>query len=668
MNTLITLAARQENQSALALPWLSLAFLAILILALNRRLSHGVTLAELWRTRFYEVRPIRGIILLVWLALWTLILGAGIGTLRLFGEWMDNTSWLTFWRVLGGLIVLGGAWMITSWWRGMFVALGENRRPTVRVNGITLHSGIDRASFDTLGIERFPNNFCPRQAAEIGLRKRLLIPVVVVILLAVLGVNSEYASTWWFRLFTFPLGILKSSLHLLPDGLGIAMAAASALAGCVLLWKNQSYTLLTFRESLLANIVCTCGLLCGMAMASAPVPKLALALGGAAFAMGFRWIRDIRVASRYRAVKAVYDHIAGEIAKHDTPLEEMQRRDDCRLEPLNEAALVTRISNGCRNAENSDAMVMRNFGRFLNLAEVSHQMTTVAMLRFLTVGRNVSESRRGGTTRPLQNPPVPAWDEDRFPLHAPAGFVNWLDPLGLDESWDRVSVCGNCSGSGRARCHTCGGSGRITRQENGRTVTSTCGGCHGSGVVVCSVCSGLGRVVFGRTLNTHWQRFLPAQTEPGTPLAELFEDAEERVYFRRAIIENRCSSSCNKFSETDGISADLTEQLDKIADAVTVSHDSLAEKVREIHEARFVYRADFQVAGFWTLRIGCRWLRGKVGWFFGKRPEFYFPSMPLSWSYVGAIALLIPLTVCAAPFWMLLVRRFLSFTMSSVEW
>jgi len=42
------------------------------------------------------------------------------------------------------------------------------------------------------------------------------------------------------------------------------------------------------------------------------------------------------------------------------------------------------------------------------------------------------------------------------------------------------------------------------------------------------------------------------------------------------------------------------------------------------------------------LRIEYQRLPGEVGWFFGRRPEFYFPTLPLSWSAVGTALFVMP--------------------------
>ena len=60
------------------------------------------------------------------------------------------------------------------------------------------------------------------------------------------------------------------------------------------------------------------------------------------------------------------------------------------------------------------------------------------------------------------------------------------------------------------------------------------------------------------------------------------------------------------------------------------------------------YRADFQICGFRTIRIQFRQLGGRVGWFFGKRPEFYFPRLPLSYETVATFVFLPPLVIALA--------------------
>src|SRR5207253_2245682 len=88
-------------------------------------------------------------------------------------------------------------------------------------------------------------------------------------------------------------------------------------------------------------------------------------------------------------------------------------------------------------------------------------------------------------------PEVPWWDLKLFPLHAPAGFVNHIDPLGLGEEYNVVVCCGGCGGSGqvtrtvteyRTEYYTDSNGQSASRQvAESRQVQETCSMCTGSG-------------------------------------------------------------------------------------------------------------------------------------------------------------------------------------------
>lgn len=71
-------------------------------------------------------------------------------------------------------------------------------------------------------------------------------------------------------------------------------------------------------------------------------------------------------------------------------------------------------------------------------------------------------------------------------------------------------------------------------------------------------------------------------------------------------------------------------------------HKLHQSKVEKLHDG-YLYRADFQIGSFRMIMIKFLNLGGSFGWFFGKRPEFYFPKLPLSYSAVIAILMLPPL-------------------------
>jgi hypothetical protein len=123
-------------------------------------------------------------------------------------------------------------------------------------------------------------------------------------------------------------------------------------------------------------------------------------------------------------------------------------------------------------------------------------------------------------------------------------------------------------------------------------------------------------------------------------MPELLEDAEERVYYRLPLVEDRKKLKLAR--QAGRIGPDLIAALDQAALALAKRHREHTALVEKLHEG-ILYRADFQVMGFWTLCLGFERLRGRRGWFFGARPEFYFPMLPISWGMIGTLVFLPPL-------------------------
>ena len=120
------------------------------------------------------------------------------------------------------------------------------------------------------------------------------------------------------------------------------------------------------------------------------------------------------------------------------------------------------------------------------------------------------------------------------------------------------------------------------------------------------------------------------------------EDAEERTYYRVPLVEDRKHLPTRPVH--DGIGADLQARLSRVLPALSAELPEFSRSVEQLHDG-IVYRADFQVTGFWVLRIGFRRLPGKVGWFFGRRPEFHFPALPLAWGTVGTVLFVLPFVI-----------------------
>jgi hypothetical protein len=635
--------------------WLFAAgFLITLILTALGRVANGATLDELWRSRFYEVAPARGLIHTVHGALWIFTALLGWAALSRGHAWLNHKDArqlpFALLALLGAACLGGLAWACYRF----LVRIDENDPPRVGVEDVELRHGISRGRLSRLGQERFPNTLAEGWLTEVYVRGVLAGACFLLFALLVYGSTEGARDQAWRRIGWQALTDLTTWLQLLRPGQGLFVAVAAGLGLLALHLTNKTYTLLRFARTLLGVPVLVAALLLGSASVARKPEAVATALAAAACLCGGRWAWDVWRSLKYQRLKKVYDEIAEAVREALPDLDGLVGRDDCALRPLNPTVLAHRLSQGCRNVEEVDPLVTRNFARFMTLVRVEYEHFVAGMLRYLTVRRFVTESAGAGTTRSLQSPSVEQymWDERLFPVRPPQGYVDWLDPLALGSEWDRVSLHGPCGGTGRVRCGSCGGAGsvRVTETEtyfsNGqsqtrnREVVRTCQGCCGSGETTCLPCGGHGRMVYSRTLNTQWQRLLPAVVAPEVPMPGLLEDAEERVYYRLPLVENR--TALNVPAVTDGIDADLEDELAQAARALARQHRRHAGLVEAVHDG-VIYRADFQVTGFWTLCIDFLRLRGKVGWFFGARPEFYFPLLPLSWGKLGTALFLPPL-------------------------
>ena len=283
----------------------------------------------------------------------------------------------------------------------------------------------------------------------------------------------------------------------------------------------------------------------------------------------------------------------------------------------------------------------RHFARFLDVVDIRTHDCVMAQLRFLTVRRYVTLTGGVGTYGPLRYPQVPVWDENLFPVRPPAGFVNWIDPLLLGSEWDVVVLCGRCGGSGQVRETYQEARTEYYTDSQGRSQMRTVYDTK-ERWVTCPSCGGSGRLLHRQVLNTQWQRLQPTVTEPEMMLAELVEDAEEVTFVHLPMKEDRRLLSVAVKVAVQPCPA--ANQLAQAARVLAARHSGHAAAVEQLHDG-LVYRADFRVCGFRTVRMAFRNLAGRVGWFFGKRPEFYFPRLPLSWSAVATGVFLPPLAI-----------------------
>ncbi|MBL9133097.1 MAG: hypothetical protein JNG86_17940 [Verrucomicrobiaceae bacterium] len=570
---------------------------------------------------------------------------AALAALRALGHLLDGFSegWSRHGAALAlhfmSTAVLAGA---ACWWQAMLMNKGRNPPVPVAVRQVETGGQIDAESLGTLGCERFPNFISETWRQEASARKKLLTVCAAMTLWCLLEACDHLKAG--------PGALVAWAAPLtgwLPNLGGLLLLWCSAALLGVLLVSNRDYRLISFDRVVRHMALALLGATAGLAVLRPEAVEAAKWLGCGFAALSWRWWADLRVLSAYRARHEVSTRIASRIGEALPFLPELPGRADCALPELDRQQIGRRISQGCRNVEEASLFVMRNLARFMRLLRVDTRHFVTGQLRYLTVRRYVTESCGTGTSRWLQDPCVPVWDEELFPIQPPEGYKNWLDPLRLWDCWDRVSTCHGCCGDGRVRCGTCGGSGSVTRRENDRDVTSTCSNCGGSGQVTCGTCSGYGRLQHSRTLNTEWQRLLPAVTEPPVPMPELMEDAEERVYFRQPLMEDR--RPLDSLPEEDKIGEDLSRVCREAAAQLRASQQQHQQLVEHLHGGAVLYRSDFQITAHWTLRIAFEGLRGRVGWFFGKRPEFYFPALPFAWDTLAVVLILPPLLWSTLP-------------------
>jgi hypothetical protein len=213
------------------------------------------------------------------------------------------------------------------------------------------------------------------------------------------------------------------------------------------------------------------------------------------------------------------------------------------------------------------------------------------------------------------------WNESLFPIHPPKGFTSLDDRLALAARWNLVSSCMPCNGTGEVEADE-----QTTEHRDGRAEQVTRRVRR-----PCTTCNGYGRLEHPRVLVTAWRRFLPGHVLPHLGTHELVEDAIEAIIMHRPIVEDRetvaAEVTCTIRDQQ------LAARACAAAEQVVSGFVALAEHAKRAAGGT-VYRADFLVGAFHTVRIhfGIR-----VGWFFGARPEFHFPRLPLAWSLLATV-------------------------------
>ncbi|MFZ4574145.1 MAG: hypothetical protein ACOYN0_07090 [Phycisphaerales bacterium] len=627
---------------------LGIGFLLTLLGTLAVRMLNGASIKQLVASRFHEIPPARALLHWIHVLAWGLTAAFGaVAVLSVFTSFQPESPRVRLWiqaAVAAGLCF--ACRRAVRWWVAKAIRAVDNSPPPVDIRAVRFESSLPTEALSTLGCERFPSAVSPWYAAGLLARFVVLVNTLVAGAAMVAAAAADDPkcplSLELIALARHASGLIETRSTLMSSVFGVLLVGAGTLAAIVLR-TNRSYLLVRFPVAISVVAVCIAGAMAAVAGLGGGSARV-LGVGGLlSLWLSWRMLSDLRAARRYARQKRVVDAITGSLAPAGRVLAKLPRTYEAALPELTERDIRSRLRDGARNVESASSFVVRNFARFMTAVAVRRQTVYVAAARFLTVRRYLSYVNCGGTYLSLRHPHPPVWDEKLFPLNVPGGFVNWIDPLSLGTAWDIVCICGRCGGSGRVT-ETEYYTEYETRYENGqsrqvavqksRQVEKTCPSC-----------SGAGRILQQQVLNTQWQRLLPALTEPFMPMPELVEDADEADLFRICAVEDRQDIPLEARTLLAGqTAAELAMAMTPVARAMR--HHG--KEVERLHDGR-LFRADVGVAAFWAINIDFERLRGRTGWFFGKRPEFYFPILPISWSYLlTCITFPLPAAILAA--------------------
>lgn len=632
----------------------SVGLLATIGASLRWRLQHGASWQELWESRFHELLPIRSLIRLVLVLLLEVTILGGMAILNAYqihDKAGSDASGTIF--IAPILVTLAAGASTFFWWSGVTRSPVGFQVP-VNIEKAEIGSVIERSRLTALGSERYPNHIAPQREADTNIR-------IAVLAAAVIGMGTLGYQYYQGNLCgAYQPPVLPQAHREIVGFIGWACLALGLLS----LLNNRDYTLVRFRPALVAQVGLSIGLVGTVAFLASTIDLVAKVGFAALLTLAWRMGRDLKRQVGFYAEKRVTDPIAATLRRLMPYLPEIGQHPDLRLPDLNKKHLGEWITRGCVNVERKQFLVLRTFARFMRLLRIEQEHFTVGALRYLTVGRSVSVGGGYGTSEYCRHPVVPKWDLDQFPLYPPeerendAGFRDENDSLGLPWMWDIVQICGPCGGQGwvwetvyyyETEYYT-----ESYTDSNGNYQTRQCSRDVQKSKQekkTCSTCSGHGRTRHTQFLNTHWRYVSPRLTDPEIPLPELADNAEERTYLKLWLTRDLNDTPFEP--ELSIPSCDLSARMEQTAADVARLHPTHSAQILELTQGRYVYQADFQIAGFRTIRILFENLRGSEGWFFGKRPEFYFPKLPLCWATVASIVLIPPIALSLmAVLWM----------------
>jgi hypothetical protein len=641
-----------------------------------RRWLAGARVRDLLAYGCYEWLPGRGIHFIVVGCLWTFMIGCGLAIaaagLRILAQFDESKTpdWKSAIAMLIGtglvFLVARGLYRLYS---ATFIEVKNVNLPQVKVSVRSIRSLRDAGDTSRIGTEKFPNHISPFFGIGLLTRHILRLSVFLAFLLQLfvaipLDIKTEQRVDWLEQLSQWQ-GQLRAIYHTHIDTIrSWDLPKSSCLVGIyfcmglllMLLNSNRHYLLIRFPQAMLYSLmlaaavwiqVCNLGQVGEWDLAIVYAAMLVLL-----WLLGRRWNQDLKLAATYRRTKKYLNPISDLIrnAIH-VFLDRVQKDRYCRLPELDAVQLSERITRGAHNIEESDPLVTRFFGRFMRVARVAAERCSTASLRFMTINRFTELGNYWPSYGPLVEPSVPMWDESIFPIHPPEGFATCRDSIRLPDCYNPIYYCPPTETRTETYYETESyyewDSSTNSNVYKTRTVQKT-----REIQVTCSKCNGTSRLEYARYLITTWQTHRPTIVSPHMSMPELVEYAEETLYFRRPMVEH--GVILNGEADICVGESRLQDEMRRAGERLAAKTDALCKRIVELTKDRYVYRADFIVGGLQAMNIRFAFLRSRSGWFFGKRPEFHFPKLPIGWAtistwlFLSPIALLIWLGIAAA--------------------
>ncbi len=608
---------------------------------LASRTLRGASPFYLFRTRFYEIPEIRVQLQILRCFCWTVVVFWGIITFRWGVAYLDDLKNARL-GVFFGLTVLAlvALFFVVRKISALFFVL-PGFIPNCKKNDlqITFRNRVSRWRLARLGRESFPEELEFGRTGALAARWFLIFAQTATVVGLGVAFFTEYGrSSGWAVWATRTAESASAQIPELQPVWALLLCVSGSLLLLFLLTSDRNYLILRFPTAFLVGATLATAIFFGFCSFDASLQNRAIAFGVLNFAFFCRWSADVKLAWRYKRTRKATVPVSKKLARrYRAALKSIIKSDECELEPLDAHSISQRVERGLRNVERVGFAALRNMIRYIGVVKAESERFAAMKFQAMTVDRKLTARCVGGTLLGLRKPSVSYWNETLFPLRPPQGYQTNDDYLWLNSEYDVVTICGACGGTGQTKreeteYYTDSSGNQCSRTK---TVYATCGGC-----------SGCGRILYNQAIVTMWRVFTALATEPATPSPEFMENAAEKTYWTKALVEDREFS--NRASTRVDVGDDLRQELEAACDRTDRreldSYMAAASKLR----GGVVYRAELRAVGFWTIRIVFRRLFGRFGWFFGANPDFYFRTIPLSFSSIVAIGFGVPLGVATA--------------------